>query len=432
MDKRIFTAGVKATATDFTDINENSEAGIAALAKAVASAGNTTYVLFQNLAPSISGAGPTYTITVPAQYIAINGVVAKVPQTTLATSVFPNKVWFNITYSSSTGLRDTLTAAGQSVVVEKLATASAILSPTQPAALPEAVLDDSGLPIAAFEYASYDASRVLTHPAQPAYSWSVTAVGVSSHASSHLPGGADPLPLASGTAANGLVAYTTVQTALAALTNLATPVGETALSVTVNGDNNPTAKAATIGLAVNADTFVKSDSGLNLNFPSGPFAGSSTKPARSDHIHTLSASPIGVYEKVLTVTSTTATIPQVIQLPPEVTAVVSVSVYWRPKLIVGSLNFPLISAQPWVSAFGNGATYTGAYGSVMTGNQVRINLARDGLCQLSQDDYDAAVAAAGGTAVWTSLPDSSGRVPQTGELVVRVVALKNATGVLSI
>lgn len=431
MDKKIFTAGVKATATDFNDLHENTEDALGLFVKAVASAGDTDYILFEDQPPDITGAGP-YTITVPAQYIAISGVVAKLDEAVFSTSTFPNKVWFAISYAAVTDTRDTISAPGQTVTVESAASAVALLSPTQPATLPEYVLDDSDNPTAPFEYASYDGSRVLT-PDPQNYTWVIAAGSVADHASDHQAGGGDVIPLPALDGETGLIDYASLVAAQAAVTDVAVAGGSPFLLASTEGayddDGNP--KVVTLSISLNEDTFDVDDE-LGLNFPSGPLAGSSLQPARSDHKHTLASSPIVAYETSLTIAPGTALDEsQVITLPTTAGTVLSVSIYWKPASAPDVTNYPLVAALPQAVQYGLSLYNVGSYGTLLTGRQVQVSFGAQGLCLLSPDDYASAVAAFG-SVTWESASASQGRVPTSGILVVRVLALRDYVGALAV
>lgn len=424
MDKKIFTAGVKATATDFNDLHDNTEDAIGVLVKAVASAGTTSAVFFENKPPTISGGGP-YTIIVPAQYIALNGVVAYLPATTLpATSVFPNTVYFAIRRSNVTGTRDTLTAAGQTVVVEKVASAVAFLGNDAPARLggtaPATLPEDVAAPV---EFAYYANPATLDHDYNN-YLWTITAAGLSPHASTHLSGGSDALPVASSLVPSGLVDWLSLQSARAAVNAINISVGSPFLTASTSGSYTTTPKTTTLAVSVDGDTFDAS-SPLGLKFPNGPLMGTSKQPARSDHRHGLDASPIVVYQTEIPVEiSWPLGSAKTLTLPSSAGTVASVSIFWKPASAVSTTNFPLVPTLPHPVQYGTSLYNVGAWGTLLAGNIVRINFGTDGICFLSENDYKTA-SGVFASVTWQSAISTDGRVPTSGILVVRVTAVRD-------
>lgn len=431
MDKKIFNAGVKSTATDFNDLHENTEVAIGDLVKALASAGNTSYVLFENKPPTIAGAGP-YQITVPAQYIAVNGVVAKIAQSviTLSAGQFPNKLWFKISYNNVTATRDTLTAAGQTVVVEKVATASIETGNTQPDSQPENVLDSSGNPTLPFLYASYDGSRVLTFDSNN-YRWTVAAAGIATHASTHLSGGTDALPVASSIVSQGLVDWPSLQAARDAVTAVNVSVASPFLTSSTSGSYNTVPKESTLALSVDTDTFNPAST-LGLKFANGPLAGISKQPARYDHRHGLDASPVAVYqtEVVIDVTHPLGTA-KTVTLPSTAGTVASVSIFWKPASALSTTNYPLVPTFPQAVEYGSSIYNVGSWGTLLSGNTIRINFGLQGLCFLSENDFKTASGIFGGV-TWQTAASANGRVPTSGILVVRVTAVRDYVTPLTI
>ena len=107
------------------------------------------------------------------------------------------------------------------------------------------------------------------------------------------------------------------------------------------------------------------------------------------------------------------------------------SVYWKPASAPDTTNYPLVSALPQSVQYGLSLYNVGAYGTILAGRRIQVSFGTQGLCLLSPDDYTEAVAAFG-SVTWESASASQGRVPTSGILVVRVLALRDYVGVLAV
>lgn len=442
MDKRLFPSGVKATSADFNGIHDDTETAIGIFAKAVASNGaNTTNIIFSYDAPVLSGASSPYTVTVPAQYVAIDGVVAYMPQqtTTVTTAQFPMRIFVTLTRSNVNSTRTYLTASGTgtaSFTMQKTVAASAIFVKNYSGAGddPAAGANDVGTP---FLFATYtNSSTRLDDPL--GYSWTGPAASAAAHAATHLPGGSDPISVA--TPATGVSAGTdgfidgySILAARNALTTVDINVTSSFVTATETGTYSDYANPRRVTLEVNTDpdSFDVVNLGgtdkLALSFESSttPGAGLSKKPARYDHRHDLTASPVVIVMRELVITPSTALGSYLnITMPSGVGTIAGAHVYWRPTAAAGAQpNFPRVSTTPCLVNINNDLKRVGV-STTITANGIRCKLEPDGLCLLTNDDIVLAETAVG-SLNWSSLLGSVGAVPTTGTLVVFITALRS-------
>lgn len=442
MDKRLFPSGVKATSADFNGIHDDTETAIGIFAKAVASNGaNTTNIIFSYDAPVLSGASSPYTVTVPAQYVAIDGVVAYMPQqtTTVTTAQFPMRIFVTLTRSNVNSTRTYLTASGTgtaSFTMQKTVAASAIFVKNYSGAGddPAAGANDVGTP---FLFATYtNSSTRLDDPL--GYSWTGPAASAAAHAATHLPGGSDPISVA--TPATGVSAGTdgfidgySILAARSAITEVDVNVASSFITATESGTYNDynDQRRVTIECHTDPDSFDVVDiSGidhLSLSFePSTtPGAGLSKKPARYDHRHDLTASPVVVVMRELVITPSTALGSYLnITMPSGVGTITGAQIYWRPTAAAGAQpNFPRVSTTPCLVNINNDLKRVGV-STTITANGVRCKLEPNGLCLLTNDDIGLAETAVG-SVNWSSLLGSVGAIPTTGTLVVFITALRS-------
>jgi len=433
MKKRLFPNTMEPTTADFNGVGEVAEEGIADLVKALASQNAEDGVIFSIEDPPTASANPPpWTITLPEQHFAINGVVGKLAATTfqIAAGARTVALFLRLVRTNYSENRNYLDLSGSSPVssvasftVEKRWTASyVVVDPyTGPGDDPVATGDDVGDPIKLAEFVVTGAPAI-TVTEDPDNRWWVIPAGTpSSHGSSHLTGGGDPIPVAT-TLLPGLLSAADKQVVDAAITAITVNGSVDYLVATTSGTPKQTVLNIRTAPSSFKKTTISGNPHLALNFSSGPLAGTSETPARNDHKHPMSDSPVQVVQATITVSAAILGTSVAINLPSSVGTVVAAECFWVAPGISGAL-YPLIETS-WSTVFiGNAAKKIGCKARLNSNRDLRIEVAPDGLCELTTADYAAALSAAG-SQTWDSIGASGGSIPTTGKIVVRVIAAR--------
>ncbi len=431
MKKRRFPATMEVTTADLNGIGDDAETGVADLVHAVANLNAESGVIFNDSIPTV-GSGPPWTVTLPTQYFAIDGIVGKLTGTTfvLAAGARTAAVFLRLRRTDVTATRPFLNTSGSGPVSGSASFVNqqgwqasyVVVDPyTGSGDDPVAGATDVGAPIklAAFVITGAPAISVTKDPDNRL--WSIPAGMPSTHASRHLSGGADPIQLAT-PSQDGLMSASFASWVTAALTSLSVSAGSEFLVITTAAGPP---KTATLALRLGQALKKVTESGvdkLGLNFPSGPLAGASARPARADHKHALSDSPVQLVTQTIVVTSA-AQLGQLfsVAVPTSIAAVTDVSCYWVAPTLAS--NYPRMSAEWSTVLFGGANKRVGCRHVLVGPRDLRIRLGDDALCELTTQEFEIAFTAAG-SQTWDAVGGTSGTMPTTGTIVVNVTGTR--------
>lgn len=434
MKKKLFPATMEPTEADLNAIGDVAEEGLGDFVSAIASQNAASGVIFSvNSPPTSSANPPPWTITIPDQHFAIDGVVGKLTQTTfvVAAGVRDVAIFLRLTRTTITGTRNYLDLSGASPVtgsatfdVEKRWAASYIVVDpyTGPSDNPAAVLDtDVGDPIKLALLTITGAPAITINANPDSRRWILPAGSPANHATSHLSGGADPIAVAT-TVAAGLMSATDKQIVDDAITGISVSAGSEFLTATTSGTPDVTALAVVLDSASLRKT---EDDKLAVRFLSGGFAGVSATPARSDHKHAMSDSPVQVVERSILISSLSQLGTSIaVSVPDTIGAIVAVECYWVAPGIT-SPYYPLIEAG-WSSTLIAGIVKkVGCKAQIRAARDLRIQIGADGLCELSADDLAYVTSpSAAGSQTWDAVGGSAGLLPLTGRILVRILGAR--------
>lgn len=444
MKQRKFPATMQIEEQDLEAIHGNTEEAIQMLLAAISGGAGT--LLFKDEPPSISDGGSTHDISIPQLYVAINGVIQVLPADTvnllkasgertvgLYLRIVKTPVNETRTYIELDPAANEPAVSTKQFEVELADTVELVVSDPD-GGTPAAVDNQVGLP---FLYASISITDSGNVAAVADYAdelvWEFPGgAPPASHAETHITGGSDPIPEANATS-NGLLSVLDYGTVRAALTQLNAAVESPYLIISTSGDNASagTRKITTIQARVNSTSFVIEDPNttptLGLNFPGGANAGTSDRPARSDHKHGVAENPFQMTSRLLVVDTPNDQLNSVVsfQMPESFGRITSVEVYWLAPGIT-SPQYPLVHCG-WTNVVVNGANRKIGCRPLITGPRtLKLRLGDYALVQLNSAEQ-AEVLSVTGTNTWLSAAASNGLAPTTGTLVVYVTGLR--TGV---
>lgn len=432
MKLRRFPATMKALEEDFNAIHENTELGLADLIYAIANAStDPTKLLISTTAVSFTGTGP-WNLVIPDTWFAIDGVLASLVSASSVpvanTGDRTVALYLHIERSNVNADRDFLDLSGgtpavgvDSFVVERDFAASVeLIDPyTGPGDAPAAGTDDVGDPIL-FATATISGGVMTVDHDPNNYTLAIDVGTAAPHAAQHLQGGLDPIDLAT-PAQEGLISAEDMAVVRAALTNLTIDAGSPFLVRTISGTNPADPKTVALTIRLYADSLVSvNDSGtykLGLNFPVGGLAGSSDRPARSDHKHNLSDSPIQVAVRTVTIDDPSNQLGSVIQVqaPENFGLITNVVIHWLAPTIT-SPYYPLVQVAGIMDLVGVRYTLAGT-------RDIRLRIGDNGLCNLTAEER-ALVLAVTGSQTWDSAGSSAGLIPTTGKLVIYITGVR--------
>lgn len=443
MKKRKFPATMKATSVDFDAIHGNTELGIGDLVRALGNANtNPDRLVFNNDDVTFIGTGD-WTVQLPDLYYALDGVIGYRPASdvnvTLAGGDRTVAIFLRIERSSVNGTRDFLdlssgtpsTGSADFVLEEDWTTVNLIVvdNYTGPGDDPVAAGNDVGDPLKLCH--AVISGGVLTIAQDPDNHRWVFPAGTppAVHADEHLTAGSDPIQLANA-GQEGLMSAAAMQTVLASLTNVTINASSPFVVRTITGDNaGGGPKSVEFLLRVLPASFRTIDQGggsfdLGLNFPIGGNSGASEQPARSDHKHDLSDSPVQVATRTIVIDEPATQLGSLIQVQAPLTfgLITHVTVYWLAPTITAPF-YPLVEAR-WSTLVEQGISRKVGARYTLAGNRdLRIRIGDRALCELLPEELTL-VTAVTGSQTWDSVGGSSGLLPTTGTLVVTMTGVR--------
>lgn len=430
-EKTFWEDGVKVIPDDLNAIHDLTEDESKNLIEVLS--GGLSTILFDDSPPVVTHVAPNIVVDVPAQRFAVDGCTEEISApATLNFADAPaaqHRVFFVIRRNDSTDTRDVLQESGgtlsvvSNLVVVRKTTTPRIEQTSSPNILtpaPDPALSPDDIGFVELCTIIWDGISTLTLlPNTGAlYTFPGAGMAYAPHAIQHLPGGGDPLQIAAIDASPegsrvGLMpagSYAVLRNAL----QWVEIDGASPYLVRVNsGDNSPTnPKKVTIGLNVTASFVSRDESGtwyLALNFPNGPYAGTSVSPARSDHRHLPSEMPLTIVPYSMTVD--VSHLGQIITVPDFTTIgnISHIAVYWVPL----GRDFPMIECGWTETSAGVVGTRVHLHGS----KAIRIETGSLGFTKMTEALKNYVVGITGGI-TWDS--QDNGKITRSGKLYVRL------------
>ena len=459
MKQVYFSDGQKPLTTDMNAIHENTELAIFTLMKALV--GSDGKVLFDSISPVVSyGPSPNLNITVSPQYFAVDGAIGLAPEITTildATGDLKVGVFLAIRKDPVEEIRNFISLDDPSNILiqedlettiakDDLARVQFTTTSDLLAEPPDPALSSTDLGFVRLATVTFDAS-----PKSPVTSMNSTdvvtfpssaTVPTTSHAATHLPGGADEVsvsiinPTSSGGSSVGWMPLGAYTATLGAVQSVEAADTAGYLTVVTTGDNTVssndiTAKTVEISLALASSLTTVDVSGasqLSVAYSAkNATNGVSDLAARKDHTHPTSASGVLVETFSLEVTSSSALLGTVVG-PYTVTGLTSttvgklfsIQVYWQPpNLPTNDTEFGVESEWFLISNLGQ-VESVGCRAIVNSKDTFSLELGEAGLVYLSQTTIDAINAVI--TPNWTG-----GNLAQVGTLKINVIALREGS-----
>lgn len=446
MKKRLFPATMEFTTTDLDKIGDVAEEGIADFVRAIASQNDPSGVIFTDNSAltddtdwTASGSAP-WTIDIPTQHFYIGdpdgfgGALGKLTATSFVmagTSARTVAVFLRLTRTVAAGTRNYIDLSGASPVVgsasfdveQDWSTDIVVVDDYGgPGDDPAQGTDDVGAPIKLVEFVVTTGPAAFTVTLNPdSRDWIINAGTPADHASSHITGGGDAIQLAT-TSQDGLMSQAYAQVVEDAVTAVDVDSGSSFLVATT--DAGPP-KTITLALRLIADSLKKiTVSGidrLGLNFGSGAFAGTSNRPARADHKHPMTDSPVQVVSATIAVTAAAQLGTSVsVTVPSSVTTVMGVECFWIAPTL--SSQFPRVACGWSTVPVGGVSRKIGCHALLAGPRDLRIRLG-DALCEMSVTESDV-VETAAGSQTWDSVGGSAGMLPTTGTILVVITGVR--------
>lgn len=464
MKKQRFAKGVKPTVADFNNLHDFTEEGVDTLLRALASS-ESGKILFDNLAPSASISGTTLTVTVPAQYFAINGAIAEVQETVrtfFADTDFQIAVDLVIRKDPLTEERSftVIDPPSQVVINESKQTqvqtidqARIVWSVNKQLAvtIPNPVLSATDSGFVRLATIKYDISETvgnqisITKNSNDLFVLpSGISVPVDSHAAQHLSNGSDPLQVASlsasevGGSTEGVMPKGALTAALNGIATIEVSDQTPFLVASDSGSNSAnsvvsTPKKITLTLNIHDSLTTHEDDTIKLgaNFlPPTAVNGFSDFVARQDHTHKLAEGGFIWYQTELDLADVDLgdivnfqVTSQNSGITASIVRIHGVNVFWQPPNIKAGFEARCVSAS-WNIVFDAGSNKTLGARPLLTGPDT---------FSLEIGELGVALTNAGllsAISQWTNPAYNSGEYATTGLLKIQVLALRNGSVLL--
>lgn len=446
MKKRLFPATMEFTTTDLDKIGDVAEEGIADFVRAIASQNDPSGVIFTDNSAltddsdwTASGSAP-WTINIPTQHFYIGdpdgfgGALGKLTATSFVmagTSARSVAVFLRLTRTVATANRNyiDLTGAGPvvgnaSFDVEQDWSADIVVVDNYVDASDDPVAgdDDVGAPIKLVKFNVTTGPSAFTVTLNPdSRDWIINAGTPADHAASHITGGGDAIQLAT-PSQDGLMSQAYADIVEEAVTAVSVDAGSSFLLATTTAGPP---KTVAIALRLVADSLKKINvSGtdrLGLNFGSGAFAGVSNRPARADHKHPMTDSPVQVVSATVAVTSAAQLGTSVsVTVPSSVTTVMGVECFWIAPTL--SSQFPRVACGWSTVPVGGVSRKVGCHALLAGPRDLQLRLG-DALCEMSTAELGV-VEGVLGSQTWDSVGGSAGMLPTTGTILVVITGVR--------
>lgn len=433
-NKVFFSEKEKLVPDDMNGIHDETEAAFGNLIRSISGGFDT--LLFVEDPPTAVDATPNLRIDVPEQWFSVDGIPEKIVSQTILKPLADDyhKLWFVIKRQDQSDNRDFFQIVGSSIqivtnstVIRKQTAARIEVTssgdPLTPPGPPTLGSSDIGY----IEYASVirnGGSNSVSLNSADVYSFPGAGLGFTNHAGTHLPSGSDPIQLAAlgGPLGSvpGLMPAGSYAVLSSAIQDLVISPSSPFLTRVISGDNTPS-DPKTVELRLRYDGSLRSlESGgvdyLGLNYTTGPRAGTSQRPARSDHTHSPQESPIAI--EIYQISVDSSDLGTLIDVPVfrNIARIYETQVFWAPPGAT-SPPYPQIDCS-WKG----GSESVGARAHLVSGNEVKIEVGAYALVELVDPLYTFVVNEAGGSPTWTHVTSPS--FPTDGELYLKVVGLR--------
>jgi hypothetical protein len=436
MDKVHISNKQKLIPLDMNDLHNLAEAALADLIRSFT--GGQETVLLKDAIPTAVHVTPNIRIDVPQQWFAVLGIPEKIAASIITkpeTSDY-HRIFFVLSRNDQSDNRDfvqtspTIQVVTQTTVIRKNTAARIEVtssgSHTTPPGTPTLNPNDIGY----VELASViwdGAAFTVNHNIPAIYAFPGSASSVSTHGPTHLPGGGDEVPISqmggdpSGSTA-GLMPAGSLALAKGSIQVISISDLSKFLTRVMSGNNSPgDPKTAELRLRIGESLKQFESSGnflLGLNFDTGPYAGDSGRPAMSNHTHPPSESPVAVLRHRIPLDS--SNLGTLVDVPTiaGISRIYQTQVFWVPPGLT-SPPYPMVECS-W---FKDGTTVVGIKANIISGNEVKLEVAGQALCYLSHAMYQYVLTKTGGSPNWTY--GSYGVLyPTQGEIYVKVVGLR--------
>lgn len=444
MNKVTFAKGVRPTVGDMNAIGTTTEEALDQLIRALLST-ETGNVLFDAAPPTVSVLNDVLTVTVPSQWFVVAGAVQKTQEVIAQFNAGANNLRIDVylvagktgqnetrdfnSVDPTTGylIQQTLTTQirqNDAPRVEFVTGTDILLAPTPPAL---SSADVGRVRLAIIRYVNLSNSFTVDLNTTERYVLPPGAVaGLTAHAISHLPGGADAIQVATvsgDTSTAGLMPVNSLVKVQASIQDLAVAGGSEFLTISTSVD-----REVEVGVRI-ADSLTIEDIGGQQHLaaaflPPSQAAGFSSSVARADHTHTSFDSGFLVQVTELDVTGNLGTIlpisflsqtqGQKTLIPKRI---LSVDCFWEPANQTNTNN-PKGVHTGWTAINTSGANATVGARALITGpSTFEIEIGELGATFLS-----AATKNKVASPTWTSPAYNQGSYPTSGKLRIVAVA----------
>jgi hypothetical protein len=380
-------------------------------------------------------APPNINVSIPIQSFSISGVIGDVPASAVVLSDIPpaqHRVFFVIERVDQNAMRDVLqSVAGTLQIVSKnvvyridaVARIEKTDSPDPITPAPPPALGPSDIGYIEYCTVIWDGAVLTTiHNSSAVWQFPGGTITVGPHGITHLPSGTDPVPVAviSGSPSGsdpGLMPAGSFAVLKNCVQNIIVSAFSPYIVRVVTGDNTPgNPKRVELRLRTTSSFTTESISGddyLGLNFKSGPYAGSSPQPARSDHGHSVSESPVALVSHPMAVDETDLDILLMVPDFSAISTIYQTQVFWRPT----TFDYPMIACG-WIER-ADGTI--GARAHILGSGEVRIETGSLGFVHFN-DAVKAYVISITGGVVWSG--SDNAKLVRSGDLLVRLIGEK--------
>lgn len=436
MDKVNFSDREKLIKEDLNGIHDLTENGLADLIRSL-TGGQETVLLKDSIHTAVH-VTPNIRIDVAEQWFAVLGIPEKIITSVIIKPEAPDyhRLFFVLARIDQSANRDfvqtspTIQVTTSSTVIRKnTAGRIEVTSSGDPGTPPGTpTLNPTDIGFVELGSVIWDgATFVINHNTPVIYGFPGAASSVVTHGANHLPSGSDVVPQAQmGGHPSGSTAGIMPAGALALSKGSVQVISIDALSKflrrVMSGDNSPgSPKTAEMRVAINQSLKQFDISGeffLGLNYPQGAYSGTSPQPARSNHLHPVSESPVAVLQMNLSLSSTDLGSLFAVARIAGISRIYQTQVFWAPPGLT-SPPYPQIECA-W---FKDGNNEMGIRANIIAADEVVLEVAGQSFCYLSSPMYQDVITYTGGSPNWTY--GSLGvQYPTQGEIFVKVIGLR--------
>jgi hypothetical protein len=436
MDKVNFSDNQKLIKEDLNPLHDLTEDGLADLVRSLT--GGQETVLFKDAIHSAVHLAPNIKITVPEQWFAVNGIPEKIAASNIIKPETDDyhRIFFVLSRTNQSADRDfvqtspSIQVVTNGTVIRKLTAGRIEVTSSGSSGTPPGTPTLNPTDIGFVELGSViwdTASFSIAHNTSAIYNFPGAASSVTTHGPQHLPGGADETPQSvmgghpSGSTA-GIMPAGSLALAKGSIQVISISALSRFLRRVMSGNNDPgDPKTAELRVAINESLKQFDVSGeffLGLNYLSGPYTGDSPQPARANHGHPASQSPVAVLQTHIALAATDLGSLKAVAKIAGISRIYQTQVFWVPPGVT-SPPYPQVECS-W---FKEGSNETGIKANIIAADEVVLEVASQSFCYLSTPMYQSVLASVGGSPNWTY--GSLGvQYPTQGEIFIKVIGLR--------